>query len=78
MGSRSAGSYAVATAISVAVGFLSCLLFMSLPVHMKETMLCYFYRCGSTFEVMNYNCDFVLNFSTWEALFYSLIVPYRE
>lgn len=47
---RSAGSYVVATVTFVAVGFLSCLQFMSLPVLMKETILCYFYRSDFKFS----------------------------
>ena len=57
MGSRSAGSYAVATVTCVAAGFPSCLQFMSLPVLMKETMLCYSYRSGLRFQAMNYDND---------------------
>lgn len=78
MGLRSAGSYAVAMDTSVAVGFLSCLQFMSLPVLMKEIILCYFYRYGLSFQEMIYDYDLVLDFSTWATLFYSLIVPCKE
>lgn len=44
MGLKSAGNYVVATDTYLAVGFLNCLLFTFLPVHTKETMLCYFFR----------------------------------
>lgn len=44
MGLKNVGNYAVAMVTYVAVGYLSYLQFMSLPVPMKETMLFCFYR----------------------------------
>jgi len=41
---KNVGNFVVAMVIFVPVGFLNCLQYMSLPVHMKETMLCSFYR----------------------------------
>jgi hypothetical protein len=44
---KNVGNCVVAMVIFVPVGFLNCLQYMSLPVHMKETMLFSFYRYGS-------------------------------
>ena len=41
---KNAGNYVVAMVTFVAVGYQSYLQFTSLPVHMKETTLFYFYR----------------------------------
>lgn len=41
---KNAGNYVVAMVTFVAVGYQSYLQFTSLLVHMKETMLFYFYR----------------------------------
>lgn len=44
MGLKNAVNYVVGMVTYVAVGFLSYLQFMFLPVLMKGTTLCYFYR----------------------------------